>query len=80
MGSQVASPLVDQSAYKSQKLQALCATKELKSLKIRKPFGGTRGLQVAKVVSPLGDQGAYKYHLGFCEFTVGPQWCTLGVL
>ena len=53
---------MDQSAYKSQKLQTLCATKELKSLKIRKPFGGTRGLQVAKVVSPLGDQGAYKYH------------------
>ena len=53
---------MDQSAYKSQKLQALWATKELKSLKIRKPFAGTRGLQVAKVVSPLGDQGAYKYH------------------
>ena len=32
----------------------------LQVAKVASPLGGTRGLQVAKVVSPLGDQGDYK--------------------
>ena len=43
----------------------------------RKPLRGPRGLQVAKVASPLGDQGAYESQ-GFCEFAVNPNGAPLG--
>ena len=56
----MANPLGDQGAYMSQKSQAPWGTKRLTSRKSRKPLGGPRGLGVAKVVSPLGDQGAQK--------------------
>ena len=61
----------DQGAYKSQKSQALWGNKGHTSRTSRKPFGGPKGLQVAKskaiwgprslhVAGFLGDQRAYK--------------------
>ena len=52
--------LEDLGAYKSQKSQALWGNKGLTSRKSRKPFGEPRGIQVAQVANPLGDQRAYK--------------------
>ena len=63
--------LEDQGAYKSQKSQALWGNKGHTSRTSRKPFGGPKGLQVAKskaiwgprslhVAGFLGDQRAYK--------------------
>ena len=50
--------LEDQGAYKSQKSQALWGNKGHTSRTSRKPFGGPKGLPVAKS-KPFGDQGAY---------------------
>ena len=52
--AQVVSPLGDLGAYMSQKSQALWGTKGLTSRISRKPFGGPRGLEVAKdaIASP----------------------------